>query len=589
MMQQGELTMAVRATGLKNFKGDAYITKPELDDAIQAATGGETGLIDKGTGNLRHDLNPIHITSIDNPTPSDATQEGADTKDQDFSNIQFIGNCKVFYRNGGKIVIRIGDNLNSSTFNTTDGQTDGTASMKRTDDGSSVRVNGAASATANVIRKGVGTNNATITTAGKIHFDDNASTVLKLTVKSASGTKTSEYSFGPITGNGYYVAGAGVSQSAPSAAVYLQITGFQEEAKTAEGATGYEGKPTFMVKLDSLELADGTVQVRVDSVSGTEGAANYPVADGAFQTVCYYINDTDTKPTAKDAKLVLPEVNQTNTVTYAGITSFRAGTYTYSVTVGDMANPATDASNGASIQFDNTKNFCGDIGKTQVTTYSGAISMTGSSWTTGAYTGIGDNVSGNVWNINGATAFTGGIYESDGTTKVTAIDVYTGTPDPTVTSANRRSLDDGTAFKDAENCGENDLMLYHGAIQYPVSNITTDFVGNEHYVKPTASGDKKALFYFTAAGTEKGGTLTINGSNLTHQNVKSVKLGNSKDNVLDVTSTAGIGTAPKKTEKQLIFPYTFKTEADHITSDTGCWVEIVFSGVGPTITSIARG
>ena len=581
--------MAVRATGLKNFKGDAYITKPELDDAIKAATGGESGLIDKDTGNLRHDLNPIHITSIDNPTPSNATQEGADTKDQDFSNIQFIGNCKVFYRTGGKIVIRIGDNLNSSTFNTTDGQTDGTASMTRANNGTAVRVNGAASPTANVILKGVGTNNATITTAEKIHFDDNASTVLKLTVKSASGATTNEYSFGPITGNGYYVAGAGVSQSAPSDAVYLQITGFKEEAKTAEGATGYEGKPTFMVKLDSLGLEDGTVQVRVDSVSGTEGAANYPVAAGAFQTVCYYINDTTTKPTAKDAKLVLPKADSTTTVKYAGITSFKAGTYTYSVTVGDMAKPATDTSNGASIQFDNTKNFCGDIEKTQVTTYSGAISMTGSTWETGAYTGIGDNsVSGNVWNINGATAFTGGIYESDGTTKVTAIDVYTGTPNSTVTSANRRSLD-GNAFDDAANCGESDLMLYHGAIQYPVSNITTAFVGNGSYVPPTASGDKKALFWFSAKGTEKGGTITINGSNLTHQNVKSVKLGNSKDNVLDVTSTAGIGTAPNKSATKLIFPYTFKTEADYITSGTGCWVEIVFSGVGPTITSIARG
>ena len=579
--------MAVRATGLKNFKGDAYITKPELDDAIKAATGGDAGLIDKKTGNLRHDLNPIHITSIDNPTPSNATQESADTKDQDFDNIQFIGNCKVFYRNGGKIVIRIGDNLNSSTFNTKDGQTDGTASMTRANNGSEVRVNGAASATANVILKGVGNNNATITTAEKIHFDDNASTVLKLTVKSASGATTNEYSFGPITGNGYYVAGAGVSQSAPSAAVYLRITGFKEESKTAEGATGYEGKPTFTVKLDSLELADGTVQVRVDSVSGTEGAANYPAAADAFQTVCYYINDTKTKPTAKDAKLVLPEVNPTTTVTYAGITSFRAGTYTYSVTVGDMAKPATDAINGASISFDNTKNFCGDIGKTQVTTYSGAISMTGSTWATGAYTGIDNDVSGNVWNINGATSFTGGIYESDGT-KVTAIDVYTGTPDSTVTKANRRSLD-GTAFDDAANCGENDLMLYHGELQYPINGITNKFIGCSSYVQPTLTGDKKALFYFTAAGTEKGGTLTINGTDLKSSNVKSVKLGNSKDNVLDVTSTAGIGTAPNKTAKQLIFPYTFKTEADYITSDTGCWVEIVFSGVGPTITSIARG
>ena len=574
-------------TTLNQVLSGLYNTDVKLKNKLQA-TNDAIGLssIQTDSGNVVPILN--NEKRIDPRYNSLMVSDISGTSTDQLSKIQFIGNCAVRKSADGFLIIRIGDNLNSSTFNTKDGQTNGTASMTRANNGSEVRVNGADSATKNVILKGVGTNNATITTAEKIHFDDNASTVLKLTVKSKSGATTNEYSFGPITGNGYYVAGAGVSQSAPSAAVYLHITGFKEEAKTAEGATGYEGKPTFTVKLDSLELADGTVQVRVDSVSGTEGAANYPVADGEFQTVCYYINDTKTKPTASGAKLVLPAANSDNTVTYAGITSFREGTYTYSVTVGDMAKPATDASNGASISFDNTKNFCGDIGKTQVTTYTGAISKTGSTWTTGAYTGIDNDVSGNVWNINGATSFTGGIYESDGTTKVTAIDVYTETPDSTVTKANRRSLD-GNAFDDAANCGKNDLMLYHGAIQYPVSNITTAFVGNGSYVPPTASGNKKALFWFSAQGTEKGGTITINGSNLTHQNVMSVKLGNSKDNVLDVTSTAGIGTAPNKTAKQLIFPYTFKTEADYITSSTGCWVEIVFSGVGPTITSIARG
>lgn len=579
--------MAVRATGLKDFKGNSYVTEPMLTSAIAEATGGEAGLIDKGTGNLRSDLNPIRITSIENPNPSDATQEGADTKDQDFDNIQFIGNCKVFYRENGKIVIRIGDNLNSSTFNTNDGQTNGTASMERSKDGVSVRVNGASSATANAIKNGAGVE-VDITTAEKIHFDDNASTILKLTVKSANGATTNEYSFGPITGNGYYETGKPVNQSEPSAGAYLRITGFQTEAKTAEGATGYEGKPTFTVKLDSLELADGTVQVRVDSVSGTEGAANFPTAEGAFQTVCYYINDTTTMPTASGAKLVLPAVNSTNTVTYAGITSFKAGTYTYSVTVDDMANPATDASNGASIQFDNVKNFCGDISKGTVTTYSGTITKTGASWTTGTYTGIGDgSVTGGVWNFNGKTSFSGGVYESDGTTAVTAVDVYIKSPDATVTSTNRRALD-GTDFDDAANCGASDLMLYHGALQYPISTITTSFVGNANYVQPSTSGDKKALFYFSATGTEKGGELVINGTNLTSTNVKSVKLGNSKDNVLDVTSTAGIGTNPNKAATKLTFPYTFKNESDYIDSSTGCWIEIVFSGVGPTITSIAR-
>lgn len=527
-------------------------------------------------GLINPTYNSTKIASIDNDTGIDQ-----------LSKIKFIGNCAVRQSAEGELIIRIGDNLNSSTFNTNDGQTDGTASMTRSNNGVSVRVNGASSATANVIMKGAGVN-ATITTAEKIHFDDNTSTVLKLTVKSANGSTTDEYSFGPITGNGYYAAGASVSQSVPSAGAYLQITGFQAETKTAEGATGYEGKPIFTVKLDSLELADGTVQVRVDSVSGTAGAANFPTAANTFQTVCYYINDTTTMPEASGAKLVLPEVNSTNTVTYAGITSFKAGTYTYSVSVSDMATPATDASAGASVQFDNVKNFCGDIAKTTVTTYSGTITKTGSSWTTGSYTGIGNSsVTGGVWNINGKTSFTGGIYESDGTTAVTAVDVYTGSPNATVTATNRKALD-GTAFNDAANCGASDLMLYHGALQYPISTITTSFVGNANYVQPSTSGDKKALFYFTAAGTEKGGTLVINGTNLTSANVKSVKLGNSKDNVLDVTSTAGIGTNPTKTTTKLTFPYTFKNESDYINSTTGCWIEITFSGTGPTITSISR-
>lgn len=579
-------------TTLNQVLSGLYNTDVKLKNKLQV-TNTAIGLssIQKDSGNVVPILNDKQ--RID-PRYNSLTVSNisGDVADQ-LSNIQFIGNCAVRKSADGSLIIRIGDNLNSSTFNTKDGQTDGTASMTRANNGSTVRVNGADNTTVNVIRKGIGTNNATITTAEKIHFDDNASTVLKLTVKSASGATTNEYSFGPITGNGYYVAGAGVSQSAPSDAVYLQITGFKEEAKTAEGATGYEGKPTFMVKLDSLGLADGTVQVRVDSVSGTEGAANYPVDDDAFQTVCYYINDTTTKPTAKDAKLVLPEADSTTTVKYAGITSFKAGTYTYSVTVGDMANPATDADNGASISFDNTKNFCGDIKKTQVTTYSGAISMTGSTWTTGAYTGIDNNVSGKVWNINGETAFTGGIYESGGTKKVTAIDVYTGTPDSTVTAANRRALD-GTAFNDAANCGENDLMLYHGELQYPINGITNKFIGCSSYAQPTLTGDKSALFYFSANGTEKNGTLTIKGSNLTHGAVKEVKLGNSLSKLLDITSTDGIGTSATKDANQLKYEYVFKTEGDYINSSTGCWVKITFSaaagpaGTGPKIKSIER-
>ena len=131
-------------------------------------------------------------------------------------------------------------------------------------------------------------------------------------------------------------------------------------------------------------------------------------------------------------------------------------------------------------------------------------------------------------------------------------------------------------------------MVYHGELQYPAAFITSSYFANGSYVAPSTTGDKSALFWFSASGTEKGGTLVINGSGLT-TNVKAVVLGNSVNNLLDITSTAGIGTAPNRTATKLTFPYTFKTEGDYITSSSGCWVKITLSGAGAKITSITRG
>ena len=137
-------------------------------------------------------------------------------------------------------------------------------------------------------------------------------------------------------------------------------------------------------------------------------------------------------------------------------------------------------------------------------------------------------------------------------------------------------------------------MLYHGELQYPINGITNKFIGCSSYVKPALTGDKSALFYFSANGTEKGGTLTINGSGLTSTAVKEIKLGNSPKNLLDITSTSGIGTSASKDTNHLKYEYVFKTEADYIDSSTGCWVKITFSdaagtaGAGPRITSITR-
>ena len=86
--------------------------------------------------------------------------------------IKFIGDCNVVQDPvTGELIIRIGENLNSSVFNNTDGQTTGTA--KYTDNNSTypaTRITNEANSQS-VWLKGA-SDTVTITTDGKIHFDN---------------------------------------------------------------------------------------------------------------------------------------------------------------------------------------------------------------------------------------------------------------------------------------------------------------------------------------------------------------------------------------------------------------------------------
>lgn len=580
-------------TTLNQVLSGLYNTDVKLKNKLQA-TNKAIGLssIQTVSGNVVPILNNEQRIDprYNSLTVSDISGAGTDQ----LSNIQFIGNCAVRKSADGSLIIRIGDNLNSSTFNTKDGQTDGTASLGRSAAGATVILNGASSSTANVIRKGAGMY-ATITTAGKIHFDDNKSSKITVKLVNAGGEPVT-YEFGPITGNGDYTATG-------KTGVTLTIANWAQEAKTAEGATGYEGKPSIKIEPDKLTLSAGEIKVRVET-SGTAGAATYPPKAGEYTTVCYYVTDTTTKPTVSDVMLTIPAIDSSTTVTYAGVTSFKAGTYTYSASLDNLKNPATNKNNGSDVSFTNPIKFCGNVSSVE-NIANGVISKTGTTWNTGRYTSIrGDEISCTANNLNGATTGQYGVIRISGDAtnsnlgnlsgKADGIDVYTGTPHASMTD-NRRKLDATTqAFDKAANLGDSDLMLYHGELQYPLNGITNKFIGCSSYVQPNLTGDKSALFYFSASGTEKGGTLTIDGSGLTSDAVKEIKLGNSPSNLLDITSTDGIGTSATEQAAKLVYNYTFKTEGDYINSGTGCWVKVTFSdaagtaGTGPKIKSITR-
>jgi hypothetical protein len=103
--------------------------------------------------------------------------------------INFTGNCDVKVNADGTLTIRIGENLNASTFNTTDGQTDVTSIASAIKTGN-YRIDGDSSYST-VWKKGADTSNTmTITIKDgnddktdpdKIHFDDkNATFTIKV-------------------------------------------------------------------------------------------------------------------------------------------------------------------------------------------------------------------------------------------------------------------------------------------------------------------------------------------------------------------------------------------------------------------------
>ena len=138
---------------------DSVVTEKAVRSIIGDGATAVTPLL--SNGKLNTEFNPITIAAIDNATGSD-----------DFSKVKFIGDCKVSYGTDGQIIIRIGENLNSSTFHNTDGKTDGTAT--KTHSGTKIATLTGESSSKTVWLKG--TNTVTVTTNGKIHFDDTTNT-----------------------------------------------------------------------------------------------------------------------------------------------------------------------------------------------------------------------------------------------------------------------------------------------------------------------------------------------------------------------------------------------------------------------------
>ena len=484
--------------------------------------------------------------------------------------IKFIGNCNVVQDpTTGELTIRIGDNLNSSTFNNTDGITTGTAKYSdNTTSYPATRITKAAGSQS-IWKKG--TNDVvTITTTEKIHFDDATKTVF--TVKVNANGQTYTYTCGPVTGNGTF----------GTAPCVLTVSNWAKETKSAEGATGYMANISIALTLSSIVTTEGSVSFEV-TCAGTAGALAYK--PGA---VAYFIVDTTTAPSvsAFTAKLT-----SHTTQTYGGITSVKSGTVTYSATVANLNAPATDASTGASIEITND-GFAGGVTKVAQTVYDGTITKTGSLTTTTKTYAAGDfDATFTAWNINSSASASATLTDASGNA-FTKLYVDAAAPAASILSTNRVTLTsttkaDKVAYTDSAAPADGDLMVYQAALQYPQAFIDNTVFGNADYVAPSTTGDKAALFWFPAEGTENSCTLTINGSGLTGTNVKSVTFGNSVANLKTLSGYTDNGSS--SAAGKLVYKFSYKTDADKATTDTGVFLKVVFSGTGPKITSITKG
>lgn len=540
---------------------DNVVSEKSVRDIIGNGATAETPLL--VNSKLNTQFNPIAIASIEDSTGSD-----------DFSKVKFIGDCKVTYGADGQIVIRIGQNLNSSTFNNTDGKTVGTATKTHSGTKSATLTGQSSSKTVWL----AGTKNEVkVTTTGKIHFDDNTSNLFKLTISGndSNGAVSKEFTFGPITGNSTYT-------DATLTGASLVVTNFAQETNTSAGATGYEGNVSFTVDVKALAFVDGYVSLKIQQ-TGTAQAKVY-TANNMF----WFITDTTTKASVSGVKAQWDAAPAT--ITQSGITTVTSGTVKYSATLADVSNPASQNASNSYVQLTNTDNFAADLANQTVGIDANSISKTTTTLSSGFYEDTAACLSVSASNINGsAGAVTGDFYDVDGVTAISKLDIYTGATDSSILEVNRKQSD-GSDWDSTAVLSANDLQVYHGEICYP-KNI--NFSGangvnaNRNYTT-LQTGDKYIILYYSAAGTQKGGTITLEGSNL--DEVSDVVLGNSLSNLKDITSLNGIGTNPVVTQTKATFPYTFKTEADNITSTTGCYIKITMAqGSNATIRKVTRG
>ena len=477
--------MANSTSNLYSVLSGMHISDEKINNKVNNALTGIIGLesiksdlpsgslFDKETGKLASAYNPVAVADITEPAGKSLINK-----------VQFIGDCKVTYKNDGSIVIRIGENLNSSNYNTTDGQTTGTASLT-TPNGTSCWLANDSQVT---LLKNTGT--YTSATSEKVHFPDNTSTTFTVV------TSDESYTFGPITGNGTYKAKN--SSNTEVATVTLTVSNFSEETKTADGATGYCGN--ISISIPAAIIANGTsknVSITKITCANSEGTFSYiPATNNRWLET-----DTTTKPTVTSGAVTF---TSTSTKQESGVTYVTGARMKVDITGTNFKTPAYENNVGT---ITGTGFNSQTIVKSELTNNTDASKTFGLN--NGAYTC--NQVSVVMKNINGSSDAK--VIDINPDVKVLQY-AQTGS----INEANRlqSNLSAWNSSKNLTNIDNGDgLQVANGLIIYP----TTDYTGYNSNsglgtvaTQPnysTITGEKSYIQKFTKSGSILGGTVTL--------------------------------------------------------------------------------
>lgn len=593
------------STGKLNAKLNPGITLPEGIDS----------LIDPDTGKLDEKLNP-GIT----------VQMNGVTVEHNATKVNFIGNCMVVTDGNGFITARIGDNLNSSNFNTEDGQTNGVVSKTL-----NVSTTSAYPAKDRLTNEGTSTvwlsnavsgNKVTLAPAGAIHFDntDTHFEVVILHGKEGSLIKDTYY-LGKVAANGSYTAKKESLTGTSETDIVMTISGFKAESKADEGATGYEGSVSISININGLLAEDTDFKVAVRHVNGAEGTKYWGITaktvDGEVvetytDSYIHFIKDLTTKPAVASTAFALSGATAKQ---LSGVSYLTGGTVTVTASgITNLAVPAAVATkiSASGINGAAASSWCGSFTQQKLTGFNGnstdsvAYEGTASLYKTGQYANASVQVAG--INVNGtgaakaATTPLNLLIDKETVTAPSATKEYFATETDTNYPRYKNNLTTKwvSSWPLTGNEGSEGLQLINGTLRYPTGNYVNtnnglaSIVGSSQPNYSSATGDRSYVRYFVKTGSLSGGTFTIGhtASIATYINEGTLNIEVSKGekddsgNVkwYDISRISGIGTAfnYQATESTITFEFT-----DGVATG-GMWfrLRMASSSVGAVIKSI---